>query len=102
MVLFLFRSLSFVLFTSGISYLIFSIIFYVVEIRKVWDSYELETLGLNSITIYFCHEVFGDYFPLSFSNRENHEIKIVSNFIGIISMYILAFWMRKNKIFLKV
>ena len=59
-------------------------------------------MGLNSITIYVVHEVFVNYFPLSFKNNGSHTLAFVSNYTGILSMLILAGVLDYNQIYIKV
>jgi len=56
-------SLSFSLVMGGTGYLMLALMYALIDVLRVWNGAPFVYVGLNSILVYCCHEVFADYFP---------------------------------------
>ena len=77
------------------------IIFYIlIDVINVWSGLPFHWLGSNSIIIYTGSEVFGEYFPWSFSYGDKDHYKLLlSNIIGVSLWIGLAGYLYKKRIF---
>lgn len=58
--------------------------------------------GMNPITIYSGHEIFYNYAPFNFKNQGGHMMALLSCSIGVGCWLVIAWWLYKNNIFIKI
>lgn len=56
-------SLSFVLVTSSLAFCLLTILYLVIDIRKLWSGFPFEECGKNAIAMYIGHTVFHKMLP---------------------------------------
>lgn len=56
-------SLSFVLVTSSLAFCLLSVLYIVIDIRKIWSGFPFEECGKNAIVMYVGHTVFHKMLP---------------------------------------
>ena len=96
-------STSFVFVNAGIALFGISICYIVIDIYKVWSGAPFSFLGMNSILIYFCHDVFMPYFPFSYILPNiTHAAVLQSNIIGVSSWIFVAYYCYTNNFFVKI
>ncbi|XP_065206822.1 heparan-alpha-glucosaminide N-acetyltransferase-like [Planococcus citri] len=98
-------SLSFTLATSGLAFLLFAFIYYVVDYTKLWNGSPFIYPGMNSILVYVGHEICFQLFPwhwrISFA-MNTHFMNLIENTWGVILWILITFCMYKKKIFVVV
>ena len=90
------------------------IIYVFVDILQWFNGAPCVYIGMNSILVYCGHEILQGYFPFSMSLHPlkdsdfdgeafgSHTAALVSAIIGVSCWMIIAFWLYKKKIFVKV
>ena len=56
-------TLSFVLTMAGWGYFVFLILYYLVDVWKIWAGAPFYFVGMNSILVYVLHEMLGGQIP---------------------------------------
>ena len=56
---------TFICITSGTGFIAFGIIYWLVDVVKVWSGYPYRAVGMNSILIYIVHEFVHGYIPFT-------------------------------------
>ncbi|KAL5278498.1 HGSNAT family protein [Megaselia abdita] len=56
-------SLSFVLVTSSLAFLLLTVLYLIIDIRNIWSGFPFEECGKNAITMYIGHMVFHRMLP---------------------------------------
>lgn len=96
-------STSFVLVNAGIALINICICYTLIDIYNIWSGAPFIYLGMNSILIYFCHDIFMPYFPFSYMlPNYSHSTVLLSNMISVISWMTVAFFCYRNKFFVKI
>lgn len=96
-------SLSFVLVTGGLAYLVFALLYYVIDYRKWWTGFPFRSAGMNSILLYVGHEITKHMFPWSWKPFVGtHGEFLTMNLIGTTLWIIVAWALYKKKFFLSV
>ncbi|EGC32733.1 hypothetical protein DICPUDRAFT_49381 [Dictyostelium purpureum] len=94
---------SFVFLMAGFGFFVLTIMFIVIDIKKIWNGSPFIYVGMNPITIYCGHEILGGYFPFSFSvEYQTHSLYLLSNCIGVGCWLLIAYLMFLNKVFINI
>jgi len=96
---------SFVILLAGAGMLCLSLTYLVVDVYKLWSGAPFRYLGLNSILIYCCHGIFGEYFPFAYyiaPKNLSHGAVLTSNVAGVVAWMVFAFWCHRNKFYVKI
>ncbi|GJQ67697.1 hypothetical protein Trydic_g16521 [Trypoxylus dichotomus] len=74
-------TLSFVLITCGLGFLLFSLCYLIVDVTKVWNGKPFIFLGMNSIFVYAGHKLTRVTIPFTFTRntQETHFTKLFAN-----------------------
>lgn len=97
-------SLSFVLVTVAFAYLLFSLFYYVIDVRKWWSGTPLVQAGMNAILMYVGSELLGQMYPFywHFGSMNTHFMFLVQN-IWTTGMWVLvAHYLYSKKIFVNL
>lgn len=104
-------SFSFVAVLGGLAYLLLAVCFVLIDWLRVWRGGPFTYVGMNSLVVYCCHDLLGDYFPFSWSWRQpnteegqyrSHWTETASNLCGACLWALIAFILFKKKIFIRV
>lgn len=93
-------SLSFICCQASTGIFVLIIFYILIDVMNIWSGLPFMWLGSNSIIIYTGSEVFGGYFPWSFSYGDNDHYKLLlSNIIGVSIWIGFAGYLYKKRIF---
>ena len=56
---------TFVFITGGTGFLVFGLVYLIVDVLKIWTGYPYRAVGMNSILIYIVHEFVHGYMPFT-------------------------------------
>ncbi len=76
---------------AGLAFLMFTMCYYLVDVKKSWGGWPFIYIGMNSLAIYISHEIFSQYFPFSFKNNGSHSSMLFSNLLGVFSWLNVAY-----------
>jgi predicted acyltransferase len=104
---------SYIIGMAGASFFSLGVLYILVDRLRWWDGTPFTYLGKNSIAVYSLSEILQMYFPFTivvkapeqFVNSQlftSHTQAVVANIIGVTTLVFLAFWMFRNKIFVKL
>ncbi|KAN0040246.1 hypothetical protein ACTA71_012136 [Dictyostelium dimigraforme] len=94
---------SFILLMAGFGFFVLTVMFIVIDIKKIWNGSPFIYVGMNPITIYCGHEILGTYFPFSFNvTYQTHSLYLLSNCIGVGCWLLIAYQMYRNKLFINI
>ncbi|CAF0889821.1 unnamed protein product [Rotaria sordida] len=93
-------TLSFSLFTGGLSFVGFSLMYIIIDMFKWWDATPFQYPGSNSILIYILHLVFATYFPVQWIVVNTHAAHLAMGLWGCVFWIIVAYILFKKRIFL--
>ena len=95
-------SISFVLAVASICYFIYIFLYLVID-KWLWFSGKpFIFLGKNSIFIYICHIVFGNFFPIQFYVTPTHASLTTLHIYGVVFWSFVAWIMHLKKIIIKI
>ena len=96
-------SASFGLVMGGGGCIALGITYVLVDMKRLWSGAPFRYLGLNSILIYISHDIFQEYFPLSWSqNNPTHFTLLTMNIVGASMWVLVSYICYQNKFFLKI
>ena len=95
---------TFIFITSGTAFVIFGLIYLLVDVWKIWSGYPVKAMGMNSILIYVVHEFVGEYIPFRFhfENTTHWTCMINSYILGVGMWIIIANEFYRQKLFFKI
>ena len=96
-------SLSFIFATASMAFVMFILIFLWVDFYKVSDLDLLVSAGMNSIALYFGHEVLKGYFPFAWRPfSQGHGERLAMNLWATFLWLVISKLMRKAKLFISL
>jgi len=95
-------SLSFILVTGSLGFMILFVCYYLIDVKQVWSGAPFSFVGMNSIIIYFGHEILGDHFPFSTQAPNTHASQLAQNLGGVVSWFIVAYYMYLQNFFVSM
>jgi heparan-alpha-glucosaminide N-acetyltransferase len=96
-------SVSFGFVTAGGGLVGLGLTYVLVDWKNWFSGAPMMYLGMNSILIYTCHDVFSSYFPFHIeTDPASHGKQLATNFIGASSWVVVAYWCYTKKFFVKV
>ena len=96
-------SLSFVLVTGGLGYLIFALLYFIIDYKKWWSGSPFNYAGMNSIILYVGHEITKNMFPWSWRPfKGTHGEHLGMNLWGTTLWIVIAFVLYRRKIFIRI
>lgn len=95
-------TLPFVLVTSGIAFAIFSILYYIIDVKKWWSGKPFYYVGLNSIIIYTGHFLTEGVFPFYIipGEKNTHFLLLVDGMWNIFVWMLIAYILFMRKLYL--
>jgi len=97
-------SISFVLVTSCFAFILLSVLYVVIDVKKLWKGQPFFYAGMNSILLYCGHSVGYNIFPFHFviGDMRTHAAKLPEAMTGPLLWLIIAFILYRKKIFITV
>merc|ERR1711862_832017 len=86
-------SMSFVLVTSSFAFIFLTILYVVIDVKKLWKGQPFFYAGMNSILLYCGHSVGYNLFPFHFmiGDMRTHAAKLPESLWGALLWLIIAF-----------
>ena len=90
---------SFALLTGFPAFVLITILYFIIDVKKYWNGAPLKYLGMNSIIIYVIHSLFSTAFPLQWIVPNTHVELLFMHLWGSIFLTIVATYFYYKKIF---
>ncbi|CAH1098452.1 unnamed protein product [Psylliodes chrysocephalus] len=96
-------SLSFVLVTAGMAFVIQAFLYLFVDILKKWGGRPLFYPGMNPIVLYVGHELMDHTFPFGWKPVDRtHGTFLFMNLWGTFLWFVISIWLYKHDLFFKI
>uniref|UniRef100_A0A1B0CSM6 Putative heparan-alpha-glucosaminide n-acetyltransferase-like protein n=1 Tax=Lutzomyia longipalpis TaxID=7200 RepID=A0A1B0CSM6_LUTLO len=97
-------SLSFVLVTSGMAFVLLAIMYIIVDVRGVWRGAPLVYAGMNAIVIYIGHQVFHRMLPWHWSigPMNTHFVRLLESGWNTMLWVGIAYYLYKRNLFYSI
>lgn len=97
-------SLSYVLFCSGLAFLIFSVLHIIVDKNKCWRGVPFYQVGMNSIALYIGHVIFKQTFPWQWKPffPKTHTEYFIMDCWATMLWIMISMFLYKRKIFITI
>ncbi|XP_064638984.1 heparan-alpha-glucosaminide N-acetyltransferase-like [Lineus longissimus] len=95
-------SVSFILCMAGLAFISLAFCYYTIDVQRWWSGAPFFYPGMNSILLYLCHEIFRDYFPVSFWVPDTHPARLAMNLWSTVFWVIVSVYLHSQKIFLSL
>ncbi|XP_077999350.1 heparan-alpha-glucosaminide N-acetyltransferase-like [Glandiceps talaboti] len=95
-------SLSYILALASMSFLLLSVLYYVVDVQSWWSGAPFYHAGMNSILLYCGHEIMRNYFPWQWKTGQTHAEELASDLVGTSLWLLTALYLHRKKVFLKI
>uniref|UniRef100_A0A8B9SN78 Heparan-alpha-glucosaminide N-acetyltransferase n=1 Tax=Anas platyrhynchos TaxID=8839 RepID=A0A8B9SN78_ANAPL len=97
-------STSYVTTMSCFAFILLLLIYYLVDVKRLWSGAPFFYPGMNSILVYIGHEVFEDYFPFKWRMRDSqsHAEHLTQNLIATTLWVIISYVLYRKRIFWKI
>uniref|UniRef100_A0A803T3C0 Heparan-alpha-glucosaminide N-acetyltransferase catalytic domain-containing protein n=1 Tax=Anolis carolinensis TaxID=28377 RepID=A0A803T3C0_ANOCA len=97
-------SISYVTTLSSFGFVLLLLIYYLVDVKKVWSGSPFFFPGMNSILIYVGHEIFENYFPFKWKmqDAQSHSEHLAQNLIATSLWVFISYVLYRKRIFWKI
>ncbi|NXL66358.1 HGNAT acetyltransferase, partial [Chordeiles acutipennis] len=97
-------SLSYVTTMSCFAFILLLLIYYLVDVRRLWSGAPFFYPGMNSILVYIGHEVFENYFPFKWKmqDSQSHAEHLTQNLTATTLWVIISYLLYRRRIFWKI
>lgn len=97
-------SLSFVLASTAIAFALFTLTYWLVDVKQCWSGNPFRWVGMNSILIFFYHWTMKRVCPhlLRFGPINTHFVLLLDSGFQVAMWMIVAWYLHRKQIFLKV
>lgn len=95
-------SVSYVLVMAGTSFMLLTMLYYVIDIKKLWSGAPFFFVGMNSILVYVGHEMVRGYFPFDWKSDANYTMQMARNITGTTLWVIIAYYLYHINFFVKI
>ncbi|XP_062501623.1 heparan-alpha-glucosaminide N-acetyltransferase-like [Corticium candelabrum] len=95
-------SLSFVCVMAGTGYILLALLYYIIDVKKLWMGGPFVFPGMNSILVYVGHEMVHRYFPFSWDAPQEQLDILAQSFVGTCLWVIIAYYLYVIDFFVKV
>uniref|UniRef100_A0A669QH92 Heparan-alpha-glucosaminide N-acetyltransferase n=1 Tax=Phasianus colchicus TaxID=9054 RepID=A0A669QH92_PHACC len=97
-------STSYVTTMSCFAFILLLLMYYLVDVKRLWSGTPFFYPGMNSILIYIGHEVFENYFPFKWKmqDSQSHAEHLTQNLTATTLWVIISYILYKKKIFWKI
>ncbi|XP_067828430.1 heparan-alpha-glucosaminide N-acetyltransferase [Heptranchias perlo] len=97
-------SLSFITTMGCFSFILLSLMYYIIDMKEWWGGEPFIFPGMNSIFVYVGHSVLGWYFPFSWEMKykNSHAERLLQDLVGTAVWVFIAYLLYRKKFFLKI
>ncbi|XP_030044597.1 heparan-alpha-glucosaminide N-acetyltransferase-like isoform X1 [Microcaecilia unicolor] len=96
-------SISYVTTLCCFAFLLLLLIYYLVDVKKLWSGAPFVFPGMNSILVYVGHEVFENYFPFKWKiDNRSHGQHLAQNLVATSLWVLISYVLYKRRIFWKI
>lgn len=97
-------SLSYVLVTVGFAFLLFSLLYVIIDVKKFWSGKPLTYAGMNAILIYIGSEILNKTYPFywQFKGSNTHFVFLLANIWQAGAWNLIAYYLFTQKIYLSL
>ncbi|XP_064918533.1 heparan-alpha-glucosaminide N-acetyltransferase isoform X2 [Columba livia] len=97
-------SVSYVTTTSSFAFVLLLLIYYLVDVKRLWSGAPFFYPGMNSILVYIGHEVFENYFPFKWKmqDTQSHAEHLTQNLTATTLWVVISYLLYRKKIFWKI
>ncbi|XP_054238944.1 heparan-alpha-glucosaminide N-acetyltransferase [Indicator indicator] len=97
-------SISYVTTTSCFAFILLSLMYYLVDVKRLWSGAPFFYPGMNSILVYIGHEVFENYFPFKWKmqDTQSHAEHLTQNLTATTLWVIISYLLYRRRIFWKI
>ncbi|XP_053920700.1 heparan-alpha-glucosaminide N-acetyltransferase isoform X2 [Cuculus canorus] len=97
-------SISYVTTMSCFAFILLLLIYYLVDVRRLWSGAPFFYPGMNSILVYIGHEVFANYFPFKWKmqDSQSHAEHLAQNLTATTLWVIISYVLYRKRIFWKI
>ena len=96
-------SLSFVLVLASLGFIIMTVVYVAIDVRRWFSGAPFVWLGMNSIVIYIGHSLLSHRFPIQISVEEASHAKLMAiNLYGVFFWTFIAGCMYRKKLFIAI
>ncbi|KAL8570424.1 hypothetical protein ACOMHN_035842 [Nucella lapillus] len=93
-------SLSFVLTTASLAFVLLTVLYLIIDRLGWWDGQPFIYPGMNSIVVYFCHSIFWRVLPINWEVEEVHWKLLLQDVWGTAFWLIVAYILFRKRIFI--
>ncbi|XP_063776045.1 heparan-alpha-glucosaminide N-acetyltransferase isoform X2 [Pseudophryne corroboree] len=97
-------SISYVTTLSCFAFFLLLLIYFLVDVKRVWMGAPFFYPGMNSILVYVGHEVFENYFPFKWKmqDSQSHAQHLTQNLVATSIWVLIAYILYRKRIFWKI
>jgi len=95
-------SVSFIFSMASTAFLLFSVIYFIVDVKKIWNGAPFIFVGRNPIIIYCAHELLGGRFPFGYLTENTHASILACNIISVACWLLVAYRMYQLDFFVVI
>ncbi|KGL90128.1 Heparan-alpha-glucosaminide N-acetyltransferase, partial [Charadrius vociferus] len=97
-------SISYVTTMSCFAFILLTLIYYLVDVKRLWSGAPFFYPGMNSILVYIGHEVFENYFPFKWKmqDSQSHAEHLTQNLTATTLWVIISYLLYRRRIFWKI
>ncbi|NXG37298.1 HGNAT acetyltransferase, partial [Dromaius novaehollandiae] len=97
-------SISYVTTMSCFAFILLLLIYYLVDVKRLWSGAPFFYPGMNSILVYIGHEVFENYFPFKWKmqDSQSHAEHLTQNLTATTLWVIISYVLYRRRIFWKI
>lgn len=90
--------------TTALSLLIFSVLFYIIDVRKWWSARVLSAAGMNAIIMYIGHTIMHKMLPWhwKFGAMNTHFILLLESIWNTALWLVIAIKLDQNRIYYNI
>ena len=80
---------TFICITGGTGFVVFALVYLLVDVWKVWSGYPVKAMGMNSILIYIVHEFVHGYMPFTYEfETVSHWTEMTNSLVLGVGMWV--------------
>lgn len=97
-------SLSYVLVTSGLAFVLLSVCYFLIDVRALWSGTPLIYAGMNAILIYIGHEILHQILPFRWriGLMNTHFVLLIQNAWNAMIWMFIAYYLHCKKLYFSV
>ncbi|NXX22396.1 HGNAT acetyltransferase, partial [Podargus strigoides] len=97
-------SISYVTTMSCFAFILLLLMYYLVDVKRLWSGAPFFYPGMNSILVYIGHQVFGNYFPFKWKmqDSQSHAEHLIQNLTATTLWVIISYLLYRRRIFWKI